>query len=219
MPSRSRVRGELADQAFTILELVVVVAIMILVASFMAPAVTTLTQTNKLTTSGRLVSNLLTIARSEAINRRAIIRFEVATDWPNDASSAYRKFALVLHDISTGTDTQISKWETLPSGVILKIQDPLGSSPPSGSGKYLFALNQTQSPPLKVGGADVSTNFVEFNASGAVVAASQDSPVRMRLVEGFLASSNATDVTIQNAANYFDVSVDALVGRIKVTRP
>jgi type II secretory pathway pseudopilin PulG len=205
--------------AFTLIELLVVIAIIILVLGFTIPAVTSLSKSNNLSAAGRMVSNLLTVARSEAINRRALIRFEVATDWPNDLSSAYRKVTLVQHDLTNGTDIQLTKWETLPGGVIFKLQDPLGATPPAGSGKYFFALNQTQSPKLKVGGVDVSTNYVEFTPTGAINAAIQDSPVRLRLVQGFLTSLIATDATTTGTANWFETSVDALVGRISITRP
>src|SRR5436305_2062157 len=103
---------------------------MILLVSFAVPAVTSLSKSNNLAGAGRVVANMLTVARSEAINRRALIRFEIATDWPTEPRSAYRKFTLVQHDPATGTDTQLTGWETLPSGTVFQPQDPLGGSAP-----------------------------------------------------------------------------------------
>lgn len=220
---RARVAFTLAERrgrhAFTLIELLVVMGIILLLAAALVPAVTSLSKSNNINAGGRMVSNLLTVARSEAINRRALIRFEVATDWPGDPSLAYRKITLVQHDADTGSDTQLTKWETVPAGAIFKLQDPLGATPPAGSGKYFFALNQTQSPKLKVGGIDVSTTYVEFLPTGALSVAIQDSPVRLRLVQGFLPSLTAPDVTTTGATNWFETSVDALVGRIKISRP
>jgi prepilin-type N-terminal cleavage/methylation domain-containing protein len=218
-PRRSRRAVACGNGGFSLLELLVVMGIIVLVLAFSIPAITGLSKSNDLNGGGRIVANLLTAARSEAINRRALIRFEIATDWPNDVSSAYRKFTLVQHDLVSGTDTQLTKWETLPAGVIFKLQDPLGATPPAGSGKYFFALNQTQNPKLKLGGSDVSTNYVEFMPTGAISAAVQDSPVRLRLVQGFLPTLTATEVTTTGSANWFETSVDALVGRVKITRP
>lgn len=219
MKFRRSPRRQRARFAFTLLELLVVVGIIILMLAALVPAITSLSKSNSINTGGRMVANLLTVARSEAINRRALIRFEIATDWPNDLSSAYRKITLVQHDLTSGVDKQLTNWETLPTGVIFKLQDPLGSTPPAGSGKYLFALNQTQSPKLKVGGVDVSTSYVEFTPTGALNTAIQNNPVRLRLVEGFLPSLTATDVTTTRGSNWFETSIDALVGRTKITRP
>lgn len=200
--------------AFTLLELLIVMAVIILLLAFTIPAVTGLSKSNSLNSGGRIVANLLTIARSEAINRRALIRFEIATDWPGDFSSAYRKITLVQHDLTTGTDTQLTKWETLPTGVIFQPQDP---SP--GSGAYFFALNQTQTPPLKTGTQDVPTSYIEFLPTGALNVTPANSPVRLRVVPGFLPSATATSVTLTGSNNWFETSVDSLVGRIKISRP
>jgi prepilin-type N-terminal cleavage/methylation domain-containing protein len=201
-------------RAFTLLEMLVVIGIIVVILAFSVPAITGLSKSGNLNTGGRIISNLLTAARSEAINRRALIRFEVATSWPNDFSSAYRKITLVQHDVSTGSDTQLTRWETLPTGTIFQPQDP---SP--GSGSYFFALNQTQTPALKIGGQDVTTLYIEFLPTGALNVTPANSPVRLRLVPGFLPSVGAPSVTMTSAANWFDMSVDGLVGRIKISRP
>src|SRR5438132_7643058 len=74
---------------FTLLELMVVIAVIIILLSLTIPAVTGLTKSSNLNSGARLVANLLSIARSEAINRRTLIRFEVATYWPNDTTAPY----------------------------------------------------------------------------------------------------------------------------------
>jgi Tfp pilus assembly protein FimT len=200
------------QSGFTILELLLVVGIIILTLSFAIPAITSLASGNNLNTAGRVVSNTLTIARSEAINRRALIRFEVATSWPADASAAYQKFTLVQHDLVTATDTQLTKWETLPAGIVFQPQDPT-----PGLGSYFFTLNQTQNPPLKSGTQDISTTYVEFGPTGALNIPPSNSPMRLRIVPGIV--SGATSVTPTNVNNWFEMRVDSLVGRIQVFRP
>ena len=66
---------EPTDVGFTLLELMVVLAILLVIAGFAVPALTTLSGGNGLSSGGRIVANLLTVARSEAINRHASIRF------------------------------------------------------------------------------------------------------------------------------------------------
>lgn len=199
---------------FTLIELLVVMGIILLLVAALVPAVTSLSKSNNLNAAGRMVSNVLTVARSEAINRRGLIRFEVATSWPGDLDAAYRKFTLVQHDLTSGVETQLTKWETLPAGVIFNPQDP---NP--GSGSYLFSLNQVQDPPLKAGTQTIPTVYIEFVPTGALNVAPASSPVRLRLVQGFLASASATSVTSTGPNNWFDTSIDSIVGRIKIVRP
>src|SRR4051812_44762658 len=137
---------------FTLIELLVVVAIIAIILGFTVPAVIGLSKSNNLNTAGRIVSNVLTVARSEAINRRTLIRFEIATDWPADPAFAYRKFTVVQHDVQTASDTQLTGWETLPAGTIFQPQDPLGGNAKTTDGKYFFILNQMQKPALTIAG-------------------------------------------------------------------
>jgi prepilin-type N-terminal cleavage/methylation domain-containing protein len=211
-PTRPHV---LRPLAFTLIELLVVIAIIVLIAGFTIPALKSLSTSNNINTAGRMVSNLLTIARSEAINRRALVRFEVATSWPADPDGAYRKLTLVQHDVTSGSDTQITKWETLPAGVIFQPTDPAAGG---GAGSYFFVLNQTQSPSLKSGAQTIPTTYIEFMPTGALNVTPANSPVRLRMVQGFLPSS-ATKTVSSTGGNWFETSVDALVGRIAITRP
>ena len=205
-----------ARSAFTLIELLVVMAIILLLAAALVPAVTSLSKSNNVNTGGRMVSNLLTVARSEAINRRALIRFEVATDWPGDPASAYRKITLVQHDLTSGTDTQLTKWETLPVGMVFQPQDPAAGA---GPGSYFFVLNQTQTPSLTSGTKTIPTTYIEFMPTGALNVTPANSPVRLRMVQGFLPTPTATSVSFTGSSNWFETSIDALVGRIAITRP
>jgi prepilin-type N-terminal cleavage/methylation domain-containing protein len=213
-PPNGLINGRRAG--FTLIELLVVVGIIGIILAFTVPAVIGISKSNNLNSAGRLVSNTLTIARSEAINRRALIRFEVATTWPSDAAYAYRKFTLVQHDAASGTDTQLTGWETLPTGTIFQPQDPDKNNTPPPAGKYFFALNQTQN--VKVAGTDVPTSYIEFTPTGALNISVADSPARLRVDQGVYDGVNAS-VVLTGTSNWYDVSVDGLVGRIKLTRP
>jgi prepilin-type N-terminal cleavage/methylation domain-containing protein len=190
--------------AFTLLELLVVIAIIIVVLAFTVPAVTGLSKSSNLNSAGRIVANLLTVARSEAINTRSLIRFEIATTWPSDPSNAYRKVVVVKHDATTGTDSPLTNWQTLPTGVVF--QDPSA-----------LAGAQQQTPNLTVGSQSITTYYVEFQPTGALNIDPSKSPVTFRLVPGFIDGTNGPKATSAN--NWFDISVDSMVGRVAITRP
>ncbi len=193
-----------ARRAFTLIELLVVMAIIIIILAFAAPVVTSLSKSNNLNSAGRIVANHLTIARSEAINTRSLIRFEIATTWPNDPSNAYRKIVVVKHDSTTGADTPISNWQTLPTGVVF--QDPSA-----------LAGAQQQAPDLQVGSQQITSYYIEFLPTGALNVDPSKSPVTFRLVPGFVDGANGPKPT--STSNWFDVSVDSVVGRVAITRP
>ena len=209
-------RSKANNEAFTLLELLVVMGIILILLAATVPAVIGLSKSNSLNSAGRIVTNILTIARSEAINRRTLVRFEIATTWSTDPTSAYRKFTLVQHDVTSGTDTQLTGWETLPTGTIFERQDPLGTSPPSGSGTYFFALSPPQTSTLKFAGNDVPTNYIEFGPTGALDTPIASSPVRLRINQGAISGTNEV---LTGTSNWFEMSVDSIVGRIKISRP
>lgn len=192
--------------------------IIAMILAFTLPAVVGISRGNNMSAAGRAMSNLLTIARSEAINRRTLVRFEIATTWPLNPTYAYRKFTLVQHDVETGTDTQLTSWETLPTGAIFQNQDPLGGNATAADGKYFFTLKQAQNPSLKIAGQDVSTTYIEFTPTGALNVNLADSPVRLRVDQGVYDPVNSA-IALTGTSNWYEASIDGLVGRIRLSRP
>lgn len=197
------------DIAFSLLELMVVLAIMLLVAGFTIPALTGLSVGNNLSAGGRVVANLLTVARSEAINRRAPIRFQVASTWPSDSSQAYRKIALVQHDPSTNSDTQITEWQTVPKGVSIHS---------SNLPKYFFAVAQAQNPKLTLGGQQITSSYLEFTPTGAPNINPASAPVTCLVVATYNMSKTATQIDRVAGMDYYAIDIDALIGKAVVRR-
>jgi type II secretory pathway pseudopilin PulG len=196
-------------RAFTVIELLVVTGILVILMVLVIPALVALSAGNGLSTGGRVVSNLLTIARSEAINRHTSIRFEVATTWPADSSQAFRKITLVQHDNVANTDTQLTGWQTLPAGIAIKDGT---AAPPTG--KYFLSLNQTQS--LTLAGQTISAKYLEFSPTGAPNVDPASAPVRVRVVAGYVAGASITQVF---SSDWYELDVDGLIGKTQVNRP
>jgi prepilin-type N-terminal cleavage/methylation domain-containing protein len=197
---------EPTDVGFTLLELMVVLAILVLIAGFAVPALTTLSGSSGLTSGGRIVANLLTVARSEAINRRTSIRFEVATNWPPDSTQAYRKIALVQ-----SPNTQITGWQTLPTGIAINSS--------SSVGKYFFSIAQAQNPKLTLGGQQITTSYLEFTPNGAPNVDPASAPVTFLVVPAYIGNKSPTQIVGVAGVDYYAVDVDALVGKTQVRRP
>ncbi len=218
--------------AFSLIELLVVMAIVVVMLGLAVPAMTTISKSSNLNNAGRLFSNLLTIARSEAINQRTIVRVEVATDWPPDSTYRYRKATLTkaVFVPTAGTTgagqyvyRQFTGWETIPDGIVFEPSDPAGGSPTADGSKYLFdsvTLGNSNTT-LTIGSETVPTIYLAFTPTGAISPSSGNIvPVRARLTEGFVPSGTTTIIhTHKGSPNWFDIRVNALVGRIEIGRP
>ncbi len=222
---------------FTLVEMLAVIGIIALLSALVLPALTSLNKSNALNNSGRLFIGLLSVARSEAIARRTVVRLEVATDWP-DPSFNYRKMTLTYATLAAGgtayTYQQLGKWETLDDGVVFETRDPLTSAPSDGS-VYVFSTGASaplgDAGNLTFGGQDVKPVYIAFSSTGALVEQQPPSglpvPVRARLVEGVLGASTTVTYTRRATAsagtypavNWLDVRVNNLVGRVEVGRP
>lgn len=214
-------------------------AIIAALTALALPAVTSINKSNALNNAGRLFTNLLTTARSEAIARRTIVRLEVATTWP-DPTYNYRKLALTAATLNSDgtayTYQQIGKWETLDDGVVFEVHDPLVTSAVTDGSVYLFAAGA--SVPLQDQGSlkyaanptPLPTVYIAFSPTGALV--EQQPPaglpvsLRARLVEGSLGNATTVNYTRRRpdangypTSNWLDVRINNLVGRIEIGRP
>ena len=217
--------------AFSLVELLTVMAVIVVLMALAVPAVTSLSKSNRLSTAGRLVSNLLTTARSEAINQGTRVQFRVVTSWTSggmvDATHAYRKFSAWKWDRSLPTPAyvQISKWETLPEGIIFdNAANPAGTFPNAPTTNFQWgksflsgSLNNTLSGQTS-GSATFDCACVEFQPTGATGFPVADQFVDLLLSEGFFQNGQVTH-TRKGQPNWCQVQVTSLTGRITVSRP
>ena len=238
LPSRSRVKAGHWLRAFTLIELMVVIGIILLLVAALVPAVTSLSKSNNLNTSGRLVSNLLTSARSEAISQRRLVQVRVVTKWLNsagteDTTASFRKYSVWRRpqpdDSQQSTDPndpyiQISKWETLPAGITFeKDTSTYNFAPttdPKHPGTYFLdaSLSNTRTGiTVPSGTADIA--WIEFTPTGATsFTGAVPTRVYILVTEGFWNGMTITS-TSSGHPNWLAAAVDTLVGRISVIRP
>jgi prepilin-type N-terminal cleavage/methylation domain-containing protein len=108
-----------SKSGFTLLEIIVVLAIL---AVFSIPAMTS--SGTGLSTAAEQVSGALAFARSEAIAKRTVVRFGIATAWNKNDPAEYRKYSLWAWDRKEERYVQIQNWETLPQGLVFETKRP-----------------------------------------------------------------------------------------------
>jgi prepilin-type N-terminal cleavage/methylation domain-containing protein len=188
--AQPRFRHHFRD-AFTLIEMMVVIAIMIIVAGLMAPALTSLSKAN-----GRkaAIANLLggiEQARAEAIKsgQATYVVFPMFTSGPQSTLDrySYRSYAIFEDDAANpGTVKQLTSWKSLPTGTAMRssgtaalsnLADPASLSP---APTFTFSPDTGSTPVFRC---------LKFNTNGEVEAPATN--VLLGVFEGFI---NGTEV-------------------------
>ena len=223
---------------FSLVELLVVIAIIVVIVALTVPAITGLSKANNLNTGGRVVADVLSAARAEAITQRRLVQVRVATRWVGsggeDLASKYRKFSVWrrpqpgdAQQPSSSADPyiQVTKWETLPTGVLFETDatpynfTTTTTDPRYPGTNFLDPSLGNRRANVSTGGATVDVAWIEFTPTGSVNFSSGVMPGRvfMLVTEGFW---NGTSITPTNDhANWLLATIDTLVGRLNVLRP
>jgi len=215
---------------FALVELMTVIGIILLLAALSVPAINSMGSANRLNSSARLVSNMMTMARSEAINSRSPVQLRIVTDKWTAGSENYdahfRKISLWRYDRSENEYVQASKWQSLPPGVIIQPgPDPSATFTFPGNdspGTYFLSSPPDQSlQGITMNNATVNAASFEFSPDGSLQTGSTPvSRVYLLLVEGHLPAGQSAPVyTRAEKGNWAQVRVSPLTGRITVVRP
>jgi Tfp pilus assembly protein FimT len=204
-----------ANQAFTLVELLCTIAVMILLSAFVVPALQGSRAALVSTSSARLAS-LLESARTTAIQERQPVAVAMLS-----GSSGARFVALKYVPSGSGTAAggwkQISKWESLPEGVIATggadgFGNQINAFLPSSSPQMLTAL-----PSLVYSGttyyAGDSYGYVVFLPDGSLYQADglPSIPCILRIAERKNSSGSSSD--------FCDIVVNEAAGTVKIVHP
>jgi hypothetical protein len=202
-------------RGLTLMEMMAVVFIIILILGISLPAFIGINKAQGVSQAGRMVSNLMYVARADAIANGRRVRVVFAGSNAGIASSSedfpkvYRAYSLVAKTVGTLSDSNrdswsyIDDWYYLPTGIVF----------PSGSLSNLQTFNCSMTLSAGYG----VLNYVEFKPSGrASGAASGTLSILQGAVQG---SGTTTTTTVAPLPNKADITWDIYTGRIKVVRP
>jgi prepilin-type N-terminal cleavage/methylation domain-containing protein len=225
---RFRPSPSASARGFSLIEMLAVMTIMSLVAGFTLPALKGITGGNSVSAGAAQLSDLLSLARSQAIAQHTIVRFVVATEWNgSEAQANLRRASLwawqplsLTNTASTSSDSPtptgfwkpITTWQELPEGVVLEPGLPqyvLNSSYASedastvrGScvlGNDTHDFADNASFSAPTTSGVISTRFIEFLPTGAAnIPGSSDRQAIFVAAQGYTGAGSQITYTAQS---------------------
>ncbi len=212
---RPRSRPSVSRSGFTLLELLVVVAIMGIVAAFATPSVVAILRGANITQGGRLIEGQLQAARQQALaaNRTVEVRFYTFQNVGMAQSASFFQ-GIQSFVVASGSSTPLDKPYYVPSGIIMDSGSgsPTLSSLLSGSSQ-LGSTTGVLLGAASNGGQNYSYCSFQFRPDGST-SLSQTSP-------WFVTLHNATDGDNLSAApaNFYTIQIDPAYGHIHDFQP
>lgn len=226
--------------AFSLLELLAVIAVLGILMAFLVPAVGNFGRSTALVSAGNRVANLAGFARQTAITKSTMAALvllcakEGGTDADNDPD--YRSFAVLEYSDDRGWSL-LTAWETLPVGIIVDhpasglaagdlVKVPGASFFTYSPVKFPFidgarnGLTQ-ENPPVRFHGRKITRFATRIFMPGGGLK-NPDEPAQLRLVEGFLQDGRTiyTKPDGKNgSANFYDLALIGATGITKISRP
>jgi uncharacterized protein (TIGR02596 family) len=209
-----------ARGGFTLVELLVVLAIMALLAVAVLPVTTSVLQSMELTEAGDTVSNVLTQARQLAITKgeRVEVRFYQCT--PPGSSSTVASYQALqswvyAYNTTTGQDegTPITKPILFPSAIIINN----GNTTLSNLLQSSHTLSNPTTSLTQVLGTTINYSSVDFNPDGSTNLGSS-APSWFFTINNIHDKNYIKDPT-STPINFVTVSIDPVNGAVHTFRP
>ncbi len=199
--------------AFSLVELLIVIAILSVLAVLVTPALTSILRGSNLSTGGRTIEAQFARAHQQALSsgERVEVRFYKFLDPATPgATSAYRALQLFQLD-SRGKSKPISKIERLPDSIIINESTQLSSLIARLPDKNFSSADPK--PDLPGVGASYTARAFAFRGDGST----ELSPLGNWFATVQATTTPATATT--PPPNYYTVQIDPVNGGIQTYRP
>jgi prepilin-type N-terminal cleavage/methylation domain-containing protein len=212
-------------RAFSLIELLIVLAIFSILAVLTMPSVVGVTASGKITEAGNLVAGVTNAARENSIAHGALTALVMVNNSGNPNWDGRLFIALQMETSSAGQSSwvPVSKWETLPAGMVI---DPAPNSEQTPFISQAPTLS-VPLPALSYQGASIPASAYVcqvFLPNGSLMSSSSTTPKPpvLRVVAGEVKGETASYVGPQSGGaplNYYNITILPYTGLIKVTRP
>lgn len=206
---------------FSIMELMVVLALMTILSAIVVGSLATLRSTS-LSVATREFADFVNLCRSDAIARHTAIRVAIVEDSSTEPNENYRKYTAFEWNPTTREFEQYRNWESLPADLVFDYRFPdfakqstyFVDDPSSVRGDYVMDLS-TNYFDREV--TQLSTKYrfryFEFSPSGRATAPGGN----LRNLVLLMRPGQINDV--DDKFNWAQFNVDTFTGRIRVYRP
>ena len=189
--ARRRGRG-----GFTLIEMIVVIALIVILMAAAAPLFITIGEGNALRGAVTQVRGTLSLARQYAISRNEVVFFLIAA--PNEPYSqyeehvdkclrAYAVYSLGQNVLSTADDKYLTEWEYLPPGIVFDVKEE-GVKDLDGRDVNIFTSGDPHSYEFKFPNSTADTTrqfyYIKFVGDGRAASGTDRSTFGVVLAEG-----------------------------------
>lgn len=216
------------------MEILVVLAVIAILIALTVPTLSSLSGATSLSTGTRQVSNLLTLARTEAIKLHTVTRFVVVTEASKTEEVAYRRYGIWAWNPELEEFRPLSSWEELPLDAVFEpieptyIRQSLYAKDDATSVRGDYVLDEERMFISDTGGEDFTMQYVEFLPSGAArIQDGTERNIMLVVTGGIIAPGDEGDlpsIVYKNADdgkpnNWSQINIDTLTGRVRIYRP
>ena len=190
-------------KAFSLIELLIVVAIMSLLVALSIPAMNSIAQGSGVTRGGQTVGDMIILGRQEAVSKNRDVEMRIIRVPASQSGNTGGLVAMQLWELTDASARPLSKVSRLPQGVT--ISSNLTMSP------LLSADSSVRNTTNFAGLGNCEYLGFKIRPNGMLVGS-------VTTNNNFLTIGSASDTQVP-PANYYTIRVNPITGRVNIYRP